>query len=397
MEFKIKQNQTKNHFIWEVYSKGYKTGLITKEQAGDICSKELGLDFDESAFRKKYEAFEVMWTEVKHEYLLDSDDELIERLAKIEEKEDELYKAKVKTADKLREFRSTQRIQSRVENLMDKISESASSMPEINLEKQRNAVITGNKTAILKVSDWHLGKMVDNYFNKFNKDILVERVDKLIDETVKYCQTLGVKTLYIANLSDLIEGNLRVTSRVESEEDTIAQVMHVSEILSNMISEFIRHGYEVKYLSTLDNHSRANISYKEHIEIESFAKMIDWYLKARLGNSVEFITSPFDPNIGYAEINGKHHFFVHGHLKAHNIHTVVQNIAIPLGMQVDYVHMGHWHRADVKEFHFAKVFINGSLVGVDDYAFNNGWFSKASQKLLIVDDGNEIDINIILN
>lgn len=397
MEFKLKEGQSHNHFIWEVYSKGYKTGLINKERAGDICRTELGLDFDESAFRKKYEAFENMWAEVKCEYLVDTDEELIERLSKIEEVEDKLYKTKVKTSDKLREHRAVLRTESRVENLLDKITEASSTMPKLNLQKNRDIVITGNKTAILKISDWHLGKVVDNYFNKFNKEILVERVNKLIDETIKYCNIMGVKTLYIANLSDLIEGNLRVTSRVESEEDTIAQVMHVSEILANMIAEFVKHGYNVKYLSTLDNHSRGNVSYKEHIEIESFAKMIDWYLKARIGKSIEFIESPFDPNIGYTEINGKNHFFVHGHLKAHNVHVVVQNIAIPLGMTVDYVHMGHWHRADVKEFHFAKVFINPSLVGVDDYAFNNGWFSKAGQKLLVVDGDNEIDINIVLN
>ena len=88
---------------------------------------------------------------------------------------------------------------------------------------------------------------------------------------------------------------------------------------------------------------------------------------------------------------------MHGHLKAHNLHAVVQNISIPLGMKVDYVHCGHWHRAESKEFHFSKVYVNGSIVGVDDYAFNNGWFSKASQKLLIVDGDNEIDINITLN
>jgi len=397
MEFKLKEGQSQNHFIWEVYTKGYKTGLITREKAGEICNKELDLDFDESAFRKKFASFETMWEEVKHEYLIDSDDELIGRLAKIEELDDKLYKTKVKTGDKLREFRSLLRVESRVENLIEHIIKAVDTMPKLDLQHNRDIEFTGNKTAILKISDWHLGKVVDNYFNKYNKQILAERVDKLIDETIKYCTIMGVNTLYIANLSDLIEGNLRATSRVESEEDTIAQVMHVSEVLSNMIAEFVRHGYTVKYLSTLDNHSRGNVNYKEHIEIESFAKMIDWYLEARIGNKIEFIKSPFDPNIGYAEIEGKNHFFVHGHLKAHSINTIVQNLAIPLGLKVDYVHMGHWHKADVKEFHFAKVYINPSLVGVDDYAFNNGWFSKAGQKLLVIDKENEIDINIVLN
>lgn len=395
MEFKLGQNESREHFIWRVYNQGYKTGLITKELAGNICAEAFSEIYDESAYRKAYQAFEKIWDAVKHEYLIEADDDLIKRLAEIEEKETQLYKQQVKTRDKLREYRGAIRQEARIENITDTIKFVVNSMPRFEIPNREVRLIGKNK-AVLKISDWHIGKVVDNYFNKYNMDVAVKRVNRLVEEAVKYCSTMNVGTLYIANLQDMIEGNLRITSRVEAEENTIEQIMFVSELIANMIADLESYGLDIKYISTLDNHSRANISYRDHIEAESFAKLIDFYLKARLKDSVEFISNKIDDNIGFVEIDGKNHFFVHGHLKAHNPHTIIQNLAIPLQMKVDYVHVGHWHKSENREFHYGKVYINGSLCGVDDYAFNNGWFSKASQRLLVVENGNEIDFNINL-
>jgi hypothetical protein len=95
--------------------------------------------------------------------------------------------------------------------------------------------------------------------------------------------------------------------------------------------------------------------------------------------------------------SGKVHAFCHGHLKANTLSSAVANISLPLGIKIDYVHVGHWHSASKKEQYYTKVYTNGSAVGTDDYAEENGWHSKASQGLLIIDSHNDIDIDIILN
>lgn len=387
IDFKRKQGESDEELIFRVCSL---KSAETWQEIADGLNKELNTEYTESKFRKQFQAFQRMFDSVKHN-LVDSN----EHIEELEKKQEELYKQQVKTRDKLREYRGVIRQESRIENLIDVIKQCAEDMDGFIIPKREIQLIGENK-AILKVSDWHIGKIVDNYFNTYNMDVATARVNKLIEETIKYCNAFNVGTLYVANLSDLIEGNLRVTSRVEAEENTIEQIMFVSEMLSNMILDFKSYGLDVKYISTLDNHSRSNVNYKEHIEIESFARLIDFYLKAKLGNKVEFINNTIDENIGYVEIDGKNHFFVHGHLKAHNPHVIIQNLAIPLGLRVDYVHMGHWHKSENKEYHFAKVYINGSLCGTDDHSFKNGWFSKPSQRLLIVENNNEIDFNINL-
>jgi len=387
MEIKRFVNESDEELIFRVCSL---KSTETWQEIADGLNKELNQEYTESKYRKQYQAFQRMFDSVKHK-IVDSS----EHIDELEKKQDELYKQQVRTRDKLREYRGAIRQESRIENIIEVIKQCAEDMDAFIIP-QREIRLVGENKAILKISDWHIGKTVNNYFNTYNIEVAKARVNKLIEETVKYCIAMNVGTLYIANLGDHIEGVLRATSRVESEEDVVQQIMIASEIITNMILDFKSYGLDIKYISTLDNHSRANMNYKEHIEIESFARLIDFYIKARLGNSIEYISNKIDDNIGYVQIDGKNHFFAHGHLKAHSPHVIVQNLAIPLGMKVDYIHIGHWHKSDNKEYHFAKVYTNGSLCGVDDYAFNNGWFSKPSQRLLVIENDNEVDFNINL-
>lgn len=392
-ELKRLENETRLHFIWRMYKYKEDTGKLSQEQAGKICREELNEDYDESAYRKIYQSWQNMWLEVKDEYI--SEEALIERLSKIDQREDELYKTKVKTADKLREYRKTLRDEARIENIIDTIYEIALNLPEYEY-KPKEKQLSGELNAIIQIGDWHFGKISDNYWNKFNIDICKQRVDKLIFDTIKYCEMANVGTLYIVNLNDLIENSIHVTTRVLAEEDAIEQIMHVSELLAYFINELYSYGLNIKYGSVTDNHSRLNKNFKEHIEKESFGKIIDWYLKARLSNlDVEFLENQIDESIGLFELDGKNIFYVHGHLE--NPHTVVQDLTLGTGIIADIVLMGHYHKKSEKPFHFAKVFINGSLCGVDQYAKSKRLFGKASQTLLVFDNENIMNFEIVLN
>lgn len=392
MNFKLKENQTKNHFIWEVYSKGYKTGLLTKEQAGDICAKELGLDFDESAFRKKYEAFEAMWSEVKQEYLLDTDEELIERLAKIEEKEDELYKAKVKTADKLRQHRQLLRDDSRLENIIDEIKSEISYIEPIIFK--HNDLKKSNKEAINLIGDWHIGAKVDNFFGKYDMKISKDRVEKMCTDVLSYVDKFEIETLHVVNLGDMIEnGAIHISARVMQEEDAIRQIMYVSELLSTYLTK-LSESCEVQYYSTLDNHSRSNPKFTDNIAKESFVYLIDWYLEERLKNNkrVNFNKNMIDDSIGYFEAEGRKIMFTHGNFGKMN--TSIQDLALGTGIIPDYVCMGHFHVPKMKDFHGRKLLVNGCLSGVSQYALDNRMFGKPAQTMLVFDGENEINLQI---
>lgn len=391
MEYKLLENESRLHFIWRIYTHQKDTGIPSNEECGEICRRELNETFDESAYRKIYQSFMNMWLEVQNEY---TEEQLQERLLEIDRREDELYKTKVKTSDRLREHRKTLRDEARIESLIELIEELAYEMPDMNI-KTKEIKLNGELSGILEISDWHYGMVTNNYWNKYDTLISKLRIEKLLHDTIKYCMMMNIGKLYVANLNDLINGNIHVTTRIMSEEDALEQTMHVAELLAHFLKELESYGLHVIYSSVTDNHARIN-NYKEHIEKENFSKIVDWWLKARLENStIEILENIVDDSISYFDIDGKNVFAVHGHLDKPN--QVLQNLALGLQITPHVVLMGHYHNRQEFSISGSKVFINGSLCGVDDYAKNNRYFGKASQNLIVFDKENIINIEIILN
>ena len=382
---RLNENESNEHFIYRVYRCQEDTGELTNEECGEICNRELKLEQDESAYRKKYQAFRSIFDVVKYE-LIDS-----ERLKQIEDREERLYKEKVKTRDKLREYRKVKTVEARYEELLEMLIYAVNTIPPINFEKQDICIVGDNK-AIFALGDLHYGKEYKNWWGSFNPQILKSRVQDLMYQILKYCKLMSIGELHIANLGDLIENNLHVTARVESAEDAIQQTIHVAELLGNLLSGLAGFGINIKYYSCLDNHSRYTMNFKEHIEDESLCKIIDWWLKERLKNidNIEILDNEIDGNIGYFRVNQKNVFFCHGHLE--NVNTVVSDISTSIGIKPDYVILGHWHKSMMKPHNFSKVFINGSVAGVDTYAKDKRLFGYPSQTMIVFDGDNEIPI-----
>lgn len=386
------EGESENHFIWRVYKYRDDTGELSNVECGKICNDELGLNYDESRHRKKYEAFISIWSEVKDEYSRNK--ALSKRLEEIQDREDKLYKTKVKTLDQLREKRKLLRDEARIEALME-FAEYIASMQEPIEFKRYSTVKGGGKSAILSISDWHIGKVIKNYWNDFDQDIAVKRIELLANKVIDYAKLANVSDLYILNLGDLIEGHIRVTARVNAEFDALEQTMIASELIVKLLQTLHGSGLKLYYGCVLDNHSRLTPNYKDHIEKENFGKLINWHVKSRIRDSgITVLDNLIDDNIGLIEVNGKNIYYVHGHLD--NPSSVIQDLSLSTGIKADYVFMAHYHKRYVDEKYFSKIFINGSLCGTDEFAKNKRLFSKASQSLMVINGNDEIDISINL-
>jgi len=396
MEFKLKSNETKNHFIWRVYKLGYKTGQLTKEEAGDICSRELGLQFDESAYRKNFEYFDNMWKDVKEEYLIDSDEDLLERLSKLEEKEDELYKATVKLRDKGREYRTKLRNNARFDNLLDVARETAERMSEAYpfTNNKPYVINSDEKVAVLLLSDWHYGIEIDNFLNKHNIEICIEKVNQVFEETIEFCKKNNIKDLKVINLGDLINGFLHLGTRVENEENVITQLMEVTELLAKLLMDLSEHFDTIEYSDTLDNHSRVTAQKQLSIEAENFGRLISWYLAPRLRNvmNVKINEERFDETISKVDLLGETCFAVHGHNDS--FATVVSKLTLMTRQIPNTIFMGHTHSHQEKDNMGIDVVVNGTLSGTDSYAKEKRLTSKPMQKVMIFKKNINGKINI---
>lgn len=312
----------------------------------------------------------------------------------------EAYTEKQKVRDWYNAYRRDIREEVRIENLKDEIKFAAEKFgklePIVWPEVKETPV---EKTeAVLLVSDLHIGVDCDNYYNKYNKDIAKERLAKLQKNVIKYCSINNVSVLNILNLGDLINGVIHTNARIEAQMDVAEQIMYAGELMANFLYGLSKEIPNITYRSVFDNHSRAIANKNEHIEKEQFSRVIDWFIAERLKDTpIEFIANDIDGGIGRMKLaSGKTLMFCHGHNDGRN--NSYQNFIGLTQEWVDYICMAHYHNPASKDFQGCKVFINGSIVGTESYAFGRRLFTKPSQKLIIFNEGNnnisDIDISL---
>lgn len=305
---------------------------------------------------------------------------------KTEKLKSELYKQEVKTRDVLNSYRKTLRSEARVESIKDLIERSVTALPPLPEVEPGVARISAEDSpaeAVMLLSDMHIGMTIDNFANTYNKEVARARLAAYVDEVITLCHANNVVRLNVCNLNDLVHGAIHLTARIEEEEDVITQIMLASEMLAEALNKLQAAAPEVIYRSVTDNHSRLMPSFKEHIEKESLARLIDFYVEPRLsGSSIIFAKDNLDYDISKIDLlNGKIMICAHGHRD--NINTIIQGYMGALRQYVNYVCVGHYHETKMKGFQGAKVFVNGSLCGPDSFAISKRLFGDPEQTLLI--------------
>lgn len=309
------------------------------------------------------------------------------------------YLEKQKVRDWYNAYRRDIRQESRIENLVDEIKltvDKLKNLPVIKYESKDDVIL--DKEAVLLLSDLHIGVDCNNYYNSYNQNIAKERLEKLLKETIDYCRSNHVKKLNVLNLGDMIAGLIHTNARIEQQMDVAEQVMVAAEYISQFLNELQKGVPEITYRSVYDNHSRLIANKNEHIEKEQLSKIIDWFIKERLkGTDILFYDNDIDGGIGTLTLNnGQKMIFAHGHQDGRN--SSYQNFIGLTQQWVDYICLAHYHNPASKDFQGCKVFINGSIVGTEQYAFGKRLFTKPSQKLLIFRKDSktvqDIDINL---
>lgn len=242
---------------------------------------------------------------------------------------------------------------------------------------------SGESEAVLLLSDWHRGQVSDNFFNKFNNEIFDERVEKLMNKTREYCLLNNIKTIHILTLGDMINGGIHVQTRIESQENLIEQTIGVTEALSHLFNNLSQE-FNLELYFCRGNHDRVTPSKEEAMNGESFSDIIPWFLKERLkgNNRIHFNENTVDDEIITANVCGQHIIGVHGHKD--NFNKAIDNLALFTKQIPDYIVMGHFHHSREADLKGVEMIINPSLCGSDRYAVDVRKFSKAGQKLLML-------------
>lgn len=386
-----KEDESYTSYIKRITENKKEYDIDYSEWAKLICDYECSSENGRKAFYVVSKIVEKLEEEYQQLAIKsESEDIQNELLYELEMKKREIYKERVKLQDIKNLMKREDRPVARWEVAMEKLYDSVSSLPPINIKFAKE--YKGSNEASILISDVHIGKGINTPHNQYNLEIAKYRLEKLATQVVEYCKMHQIGTLNIDLLGDLIENNLHIDSRVEQVCDTMEQVAYASEFLSQFISTLAPHFNKIRLHSVAGNHDRLEKQYKDSRDVENFVRLIDTIIELRTG--MKFERSKVDNEIEiYTLDNGLTIALQHGH-NVKNIGTLVKDVSFYLDRNIDFCHIGHFHHFEATK----GTICNGSVCGSDKFSNKLRYNDKASQVLAVYyEDGSQVIHNIVLN
>lgn len=354
------------------------------------------VDLNHDECRKRYYGLKMLLPYLDNEKIKNISSDSI--LKEYESKKQDLYKQQVKFYDQRRELNDVLRKQSREDYLYTLIDDSIKNSNLEPFEYIRNNINQTDNDMLVFLTDTHYGIETDNYWNRYNPQIFVQYLKKYLDEIINIQRIHNSENCYIFLGGDLISGLIHNLVRIENTENVVEQVQHVSEYISNFVSELSKEFNNIYIHDVAGNHSRLMQNKKEAIKDEKLDLLIPWYLKSRLSNleNVFIIDNEIDKTIASFYIRGKLYYGVHGDMDIPE--KVVGSLTQMLDVKPYAVLIAHRHHFNIDSVHNVKVISSGSFVSVDEYCISKRISGKPSQTVCICDkNGVRCSYDILLN
>lgn len=305
-----------------------------------------------------------------------------------------------KLQDANRELQATYREQARHELFSDRLIESIEKLPKIELH--RNGMQSyGNEVGVLCIADAHLGLEVNMQsvlgepVNIYNKEILQQRLDNLLDMFAKDSQKFAYSRMIVFDMGDSINNYLRWSDTNKVKTGVLDNVIWYAE----MISQFLAELYDVvevpiDYHIIGSNHAQLRIlDSKPNFPEEDVGKIIRELIYYRLKeyDGCEISIGKY-AECAYENIDGCKIMAYHGHnSKSDNEEiTFWENYH---NVKIDILLLAHLHNDGSNTIGYAdnggdkKIIRCPSLCGIDTFSNKCRKISKAGVKFFVIEDG----------
>ena len=347
---------------------------LTWQEVADIINEETDRSYSEKKYRTDYKRF-CEGMNKGYEIAKEENDNSSLSQEEITVKLREFEKAKIKMRDERIDYMRIIREEARKESFVDLVRRVI--QEEVKPYDSGVYILpeeTYDDDMIVCLSDLHTGMVCDNYWNKFNTDILKQRLDRYLIEILKIQKLHKCKNCYIALGGDNISGLIHVNMRLQNNEDVVRQV----KIASLLIGDFIKalddsNLFErIQVNSVSGNHSRISPNKQDHLKGEELDDLIPFYLNVMFMNRPNVkvyedcsIDSTIDSIVTRA---GRLFYIIHGDKDSEK--GVASRLTMMLGRKPDGVIMGHRHHNAYNTIDNVKIIQNGSFEGVDDHCIN---------------------------
>ena len=359
---------------------------LNNVEIGKLCNEAFGVEWDESTHRKKTQNYLKGYNDAKSE-LGNADQQLQNMIDENKKLIHELAKEQVKTRDERNELRRVIREEARKESYKEQIMRSISEYHCNPLSYDENKQFTGilktDNDLIISCTDIHAGIEIDNYFNKFNEDVLRSRFNQYLDKIFEVQIRHGSENAYVI-LSELVSGIIHNELRIENNQNLIEQFLSVTNYISQFLAELSYHFNTVNVYVCPGNHSRVMARKEESLKGENIDHLAIPFLQAKLQNfkNINFNTNDIEESI--AMFNVRNNVVMSSHGDKDSPSNVVQKFTLLFGIRPSLVYLGHRHTNGLTTVYNTKVIESGTLSGTDNYALDLRLHSKPSQTISVV-------------
>ena len=363
---------------------------ISDDDWSEICAR-YGLEFNPDTIRKGSQPPLVgsvfvseyyKWKESQNDSSHDD-----KYLKELENQKRELQKDRVKVRDERNELnrviREEARKESYKEQVIRNILEYQSSPLLYDESKQFTGVLKTDNDLIISCTDIHAGIEIDNYFNKFDENVLKDRFNQYLDKIFEVQSRHGSENVYVI-LSELVSGIIHNELRIENNQNLIEQFLSVTNYISQFLAELSYHFNTVNVYICPGNHSRISPKKEDSLKGENIDHLAIPFLEAKLQNfdNIKFYKNEIEESIAMFTVRNNIVMSSHGDKDSPN--NVVQKFTLLFGIRPSLVYLGHRHKNGLTTVYNTKVIESGTLSGTDNYALDLRLHTKPSQTISVV-------------
>lgn len=382
----IQPNETPKAYRIRLYKNKDLYGL-NNEEIGKLCNEAFGVNWTESAHRKKTQNYLQGYNDAKAE-LGNADQKLQNMIDENKKLIKEVKKEKVKLQTEKLEYARWIREEARDELITEKICNAISTLPPLDIPE--HIIPTHNtKAYALVYGDEHFGiefelkGLFGDVINAYSPEIFEERMWDLFNQTIEIVQKEKIDTLNVFSMGDYMDGTLRVSQLMKLRYGVVDGTIKYADFISNWLNELTKY-VRVKYQSTNGNHSELRMlgQPKGTFTEDNMGKVVSEYIKTRLKDNPNFTYIENPTGYIYAQLATHTILGIHGEVK--NMDSAIKEFSSIYGVPIQYLLAGHLHHNKVEEVGVNQEVINvGSIIGIDNYSLSLRKTSNASAKLLV--------------
>lgn len=382
---KRKADENEEQYLWRL-GQAKDSGLIDLDwkEIADIMNREFREDESEyrseSAYRKLYQYSKRFYDSGVFDRYTSED----ERIKELLEAKHALQIEKQKLSDERTELNRALREQARKEAYIDLVSRQIQKVEPLKLEYAEKDYRSTDNDLICHITDLHAGIDIDHWYNRFNMDILRERLWNYLDQLFVIQKRHNSQDCYVV-IGEILSGLIHHELRIENNENVVEQFIYVSSLLSEFLAEVSKKFNKVFVYITPGNHSRVVANKEMSLRGENFDILLPHYLKASLQNydSIVIEDNMKDCDVAIFKVRNSNVFGVHG--DKDDISNVVQRFTMIFGIKPDIVLMGHRHTNAMTTIYDAKVIQSGCVSGSDNYCLDRRLKNRPEQTVSVVD------------